>query len=542
MHFCTPRRRSPSQAHPASLTSADRSPRSDDRETLGAQSAAEELSSWLSPLRLRRLYKHRAVRPGPVSNPFEEARRRQATTMLRVGLHSSLLLSTETAATAFVEAIRTPHAHGAIEVLPVFGWAPEWLPRSHRYRILQRPGGGPEAFRRYRTRDGGRQSEFIAMRFGDAWEWEAVQLGFDERVFDELDVLANAGSDLIVTVDDRLLTARDHFHLPELNLMTPAEALVVIGTWCRWIHQPFIRSAGVTSGLWYWAAARAVTPSGWPAHCAFVYGQYDLPDGGELVDLAGSILDHLKTLFRNLDDLLATWHCKATNDTNDEMIQAFTSIVGTAWSLHHNLARLSGRYLGLDLGSPTGWDFGPSSLWTTELGVHGDPRAGAMLALAREYGDELEAMRAFRNYLAHRERPRMRRMRMGRGPDELRLAVHGDLIRDVRDRLALRKDRAAAWGFGPVTNMGAIPTTDVSTGETHDVYVGREALLDVVAFGARSVALAAVLADSTFGILAPARDLRVRRRSECDIPQTGLWQSVEGATSVILQSGVAGLL
>jgi hypothetical protein len=128
----------------------------------------------------------------------------------------------------------------------------------------------------------------------------------------ELEAFAILRVDIVVTVDDLLLELRASPDLIGLNVMTPEEAMVVVGVWTRTIHEAFITHAKVSNGLYHWAAARAVVPAAWPSYCAFVYGRYDLPDGGELTDLAGST----STMSRRCcGPLTGSWACGTAQRT-----------------------------------------------------------------------------------------------------------------------------------------------------------------------------------------------------------------------------------
>jgi hypothetical protein len=495
---------------------------------------------------LRRLdFRSRSGHDRP-ANPFEGARRARTGRLLRVGLHSALATGASAAQVSLIEGLRTPLAHRAIEIVPVAGRVPRWMRCGRRFRIVEVADDYHEVVLRYREPDGRRVKQISSVSNG-AWPWLAGTLGFGEdfSVFLELEALVALGADLIITVDDRLLAARDGRHLRGFNLMTPAEAMVIVGVWSRTIHEAFITHTGWNVGMYYWAAARAVTPAAWPSFCAFVRGVHALPDGQEIADLGGSILDHLKMLFRGLDRILAIWQCPTNNDTNDEMQHEFVQIVIAAWSLHDNIALLAGRYLEIDLAGRHGpdWELAKAR-WTASMARRGatDRRASALVDLVEDHRLYVEAIRDLRNAFAHRARNRMTRMLGTEDLETGRLVFRGTMLDDVYGRLAKTPEGADAWGFGPVQDLGNVGSTDVSTGERHEVQMGRQSSLDLVPFAARLVAYVSWLSNETFRILDPLSDDRIPHRERCAKHRHDTWSTPDGAASVIATSGVAGLV
>jgi len=447
---------------------------------------------------LRRLELSNALRPG-AKNPFESARKARADRVLRVGFHAAAAAVPGGRTEMLLDDLRTPWAHRAIEIVPIHGKAIRWLPAIHRFRLIRR-GGGLEAASRSIDERGRKVLHLTAVWGHERWAWLVHELGWgkDISVLLELEALSAQGADLIVTEDERLLGRREHRFLRELNLMTPEEAAVVIGVWTRTIHEAFFLHLGVNNGLYYWALARALTPAGWLSHCAFVRGERDLPDGPEIVDLSGSILDHLKTMTSGLDRLVARWQCEANNDTSDELLHEFVQLVIAAWSVHDNIALLVGRYLGIELRTGRGpsqkhgpdWELAKKA-WRSEVEAKAavDGRAGDVLALVDANAQYIEMLRDLRNDFAHRALDRMTHVKGAEGRDDSRFVIKGELLAKVHDRLASTMEGSAAWGFEPVVDYGDVEVTDVSTGDTHVEAMGKRSFLDLVAFAARLLAV-----------------------------------------------------
>lgn len=493
---------------------------------------------------LRRLELSPALRPG-VRNPFESARKARAERLLRVGFQAASASTPGSSTEQLLDALRTPWSHKAIELVPIHGKAVRWLPNGHRFRMFTRRSGELEAASRS-TDERGRRVLHLALVSGhERWAWVAREMGWgvDVTKLLELEALAAQGADLIVTEDAALIAARGHQFLRELNLMTPAEAAVVIGVWTRTIHEAFFLHVGVNNGLYYWSLARALTPAAWMSHCAFVRGERDLPDGREIVDLSGSILDHLKTMARGLDRLVATWQCESNNDTSDEILHEFVQLVIAAWSVHDNIALLAGRYLQIGLHPKHGpqWELAKKE-WLSHMNARGatDGRAKAMVELVEASRLYIYMLRDLRNDFAHRALDRMTLISRPDGPRDARFVVKEELLAKVHDRLAGTSEGAAAWGFEPVIDFGDVEVTDVSTGETHIEAIGKRSYLDLVVFAARLLAYTARIADRTFAILDPISDGAIRDRERC-VTSRPDWGSAEAAAAVIGFSPIAGL-
>ncbi len=242
---------------------------------------------------------------------------------------------------------------GAVRFLALDGPARSWMLRTEPVSVDRSQGDTDLAIIKDSEEDGGAVAGATVI----GAEGHVARGAFDAHT-NELVAFARLDSDVIVTADRELLAKRAQRDYVPFNLMTPGEATVLIGVWTRAIHEALHPRIGCNNGFYYWATARAMTPSAWPGYCAFVYGERVLPNGRELQSLAGSILDYLSMLTRDLDRMIATWQCPIANDTMDELIQDFSHVVLDAWTVHDNIALLSGRYLENDLSPSNGpeWD------------------------------------------------------------------------------------------------------------------------------------------------------------------------------------------
>jgi hypothetical protein len=358
----------------------------------------------------------------------------------------------------------------------------------------------------------------------------------------EVEGLGALGADLVVVTDPGLLAARDDKFLLPWNLMTPEETLVTVGVWSRTVHAPFIPGARVNNGLYYWALARALTPAGWPAFCGWVYGERCLPDGREMMELAGSILEHIKTMTQCLDSIFFLWQCGTDNDTMDDTLVQFATLVSTAWSIHDNLALLIGRYLAIDLKPKHSaqWELGHKK-WRKALGerAQDDARAQKILDRLVTADHEVVAVQQLRNDFLHRARNRMRRVSSDSAPDEGRIHMEGDTFEIIERELSATALGLAGWGIDHVVPAGRYPVTDISTNESWEMDEKRSADLDPLVFGTRLTDHVAQLVDAVFAVLDPASDERIAHRDRCRDKDLQDWASPRAARSVIATSGLA---
>ena len=154
----------------------------------------------------------------------------------------------------------------------------------------------------------------------------------------------------------------------------------------------------------------------------------------------------------------------------------------------------------------------------------------------------MEALRDLRNDFAHRARNRMMRLSTPGALDVGRLIVREKTLHAVHGRLAGTPEGAEAWGFGPVEDWGKVTSTDINTGESHEVEEGPQSALDLVPFAARLVAYVSWLANETFRILGPLSDERAPQCDRCRTGRTDTWSNPVGAANTVATSGVAGLV
>lgn len=455
-----------------------------------------------------------------------------------IGLESGLDAMATDAEKALLGNLDVAGNKNIVEFLVLDSAAKEWMPRATRVTTSV-DGDDLKARSVTRNRRGEVVSEGSSLI--DSNNVRSIH-GFGDHA-DELITFARMGADLIVTADPELIGQRNQGKFVALNLMTPGEAAVLIGVWSRTIHQAFFPGYGVNNGHYYWVTARALTPSAWPGHCAFVHGERVLPNGPEMEDLAGSILDHLKMLIRGLDRMMATWQCPINNDTTDELLHDFAHVVEDAWTVHDNIALLAGRYLAITMDNPNGpgWDL-VNKNWRKAIRDCGDARGPALLDYLRSDDPAMRSIKALRNHLGHRARDRMIQGQILGGDEEAWIKLDGDLLEGLVRDLAQTPEGTAGWGLAPVTPVQRVHASNTD-GEAWEQIEPAHTSLDVMSFAARTIAHTAATADAAFRILAPQTDDRIPHRDRCQgIPQDQDWAGDHIADFALACSGIAGLV
>jgi hypothetical protein len=368
--------------------------------------------------------------------------------------------------------------------------------------------------------------------------------------FLEVEGLARYGADIVVTEDSVLLAHRDDPRLRELPLMTPEEALVVVGVWSRVTHRAWVEGPrGVNNGLYYWALARAVTPAAWPGFAAFVAGErYFGLRGRYMLDLAGSILEGLSRLVRELDTMVSLWLCPPDNDVNDELVAEFDHVVTDVWRVYDNLAALSGEYLGIELDreKPLLWGLRTVE-WKKAMRDTGGNRGRAIVALVSAESLRFKLSHQLRHRAIHRAAFRPIAMGSTNHPHEARIWLEGDDLAAVENAITGMGHQPEAWGLTNIDPPAAIPTAWSGDPQMWLVEYDRRGLLDPMMIAPRLVAHAAHMANSIYEKLDAQSDPRLPTKPPGEPPPVGpdgmgrIWQPW-GANSAIRSSALSGLI
>ena len=486
--------------------------------------------------------------PSP-DNPFRAARLREGVRELHVGIHTAGLSDAPTAEQVVVRQELTTARPRVSELIRSAG--PERTGVQPDVPVVSLQGKNPGSTTAVMVTSD--QETHSAVTGHDLWRFivdEELRDPTRMQTLLELEGLVAMGADFVVTEDRTMLELRDHNLLGRLRLVTPDEALVLVGVWSRTVHRAFVRGPiGVNNGLYYWALARALTPAGWPAFCAWVKGEQVLPAGPVLFELAQSILGRLVTIGRALDILVATWICPTDNDTDDEIIDEFDRVVINAWAIYDNIALLVGRYLGIDLPSdqPAGWGLLQRD-WRRSMARVQDKRAAALVDLVRAEEPRLAMVHELRGRALHQARPRLIRVASGRS-EEARLWIEGDHWQRLLAAIQRDGSEPSEWGvdrvFEPrresVSVVGSVDgTSDVV--EEYDIDLGASAWLDPVAIAPKLAAHAAWMADRAFGMLDPVSDPRIPGKETCGRVPSDFYFSEPGATAAVLESPLSGLV
>lgn len=465
------------------------------------------------------------------ANPFELARRAQrGDRSLRIALEAGLTKQVSDEQRELLKLLDVAGNKGTVEFLVLHTAAELWMPRHTPLTIATSEDGVLSADTTDATTLIEHECFIVPDRFGDHTT--------EFMAFGRMDV------DVIVTADADLLAKRDAKNFAPLNLLTPEEAAVLIGVWSRTVHAAFLPRTGCNNGFYYWATSRALTPSAWPAFCAFVRGERVLAEGQDVAALAGSILDHLKMLIRSFDRMIATWQCNVGNDTMDELFHDFSHVVLDAWTVHDNIALLAGRYLEIELEPRNGpeWEL-LHGKWQRAMRAGGqtDGRALDLLAHIETERPVIISIKQLRNHLAHRARDRMVRTSGSSDREDATVHLTGGTLDVLVRELDRTLETASGWGIGTVVPAQRVSASNTDGDRWQETWP-KHADLDVISFAARTIAHTAATADAAFRLLRPETDRRIPRIDTCGQPPTESWAIDEAADFVLACSGVAGLV
>jgi len=366
----------------------------------------------------------------------------------------------------------------------------------------------------------------------------------------ELDGLEQYGADIIVTEDRDLLANRDDPRLRELPIMTPEEALVVVGVWSRITHKAWaVGPRGLNNGLYYWALARATTPAAWPGFAAFAAGErYFGPRGRYMFDLAQSVLEGLARLVRELDVMVSLWLCPPNNDVNDELLAEFDHVITDVWRVYDNLASLSGEYLGiaLDPDRPLQWGLRTAE-WKKAMRDSGGPRGKDIVAVVSRETPRFNISHQLRHRAIHRAAFRPIAMASSVHPREARIWLEGDDLAAVENAIRAMGHTPDAWGLSGMEPAQSIPTSYSDGSPSALVPYDRRGLLDPMVVAPRLVAHAAFVANAIYEKLDAQSDPRLPSKPADGPPSpagdgTGSYFLAWGANSSILSSPLSGLI
>lgn len=257
-----------------------------------------------------------------------------------------------------------------------------------------------------------------------------------------LEVDAVSGfADLIVVGDERLRELR-HSSADSANMVSPLEAYVMVGVWCRGTHRPFLTGAVPVGRHWYdWALMRAVLPAAEEP----LAGGTVAASQRSVADLQESLLRRTVRIVRRLDRLLFHSQVTPTWEGGEDIAHDLDDLVLAICGLHDNLALLCGTYFAVS-GRPRDWSL-RSAKFVERLREAGGTDLAAHLSDTTA-ADWIDLPQEPRNQGVHRELSRVTvgDPRRGISGDTQIVAAHA-VFADVRDRLIGLGEDPAQWGL-----------------------------------------------------------------------------------------------
>lgn len=499
----------------------------------------DRLPSWAQPPEDR----WSAFPDRRLANPFVRISRARIDHRLLVGLHSEGLLAPAADETFATELLCQRGKEAGIVVF-VSDLHPRPAGEVIAYELKISPDSNASAIVRRTAEE---YTSYAILGANQAPVLARTHLG-EEKLASavvELMALHDMGAHVIVTTNEAILNHRDDGWLTDLNVVTPAEALVLAGLWSRAIgNVELAPPEPPTLWLYYWGLARATTPASWPAFTAWLEGERTLPDGRLLFDLAGSVLERMSTNMRTLDRLVLLWLQPVSNASELEISAEMDNLLLRTWAIQDNLALLSGKHLEVKLKNDMSWSL-LNPEWLRAVRAQGS--LGERIAdLAESMSDRLRIAQEFRHHAAHRVMLRPIVSSKTSEPDRMRISVPGEIADQITSHLARLGESGDDWGMGEEVPESTGPATvhkaDGSV-EEHLETFPRTVFLDPIPFAVRLVASTSLVVNRFFEVIDPATDSRL---SEAQLRLIAMntppdWVVGQRAYEIVTTSPLAGL-
>jgi hypothetical protein len=310
---------------------------------------------------------------------------------------------------------------------------------------------------------------------------------------------------VFITTSPALLGIRDR-HRSEAAVMSPLEALPLLWAWARGFGDYWDGPIAASAKHYYWALARAITPSANPGFAALIWGQYTHPKGEELVSLGQSALVRLATAIEDVDDIYRAWQLPTDNDTIDRICERFDQIVLEVAAILDNLALLALDYFGV-----TGLQRHERTLAggrvLQKLRSLGDWRAVSLGGYLEANRPRLTLHTELRHHAVHRAKLAGIWYRREREPEEMRIRIVEPALSAVWDQLVAAGEDPSEWGISNRVGPHDTPVSFVDQpGRVATRHSPGEALLDPIAFAPRLVAATAGVVNDVFDRLSLQTD------------------------------------
>jgi hypothetical protein len=310
---------------------------------------------------------------------------------------------------------------------------------------------------------------------------------------------------VFVTTSPALLDLRDK-HRSDAAVMSPLEALPLLWAWARGFGDYWDGPIVTSSKHYYWALARAITPSANPGFAALVWGQYTHPKGEELMSLGQSALVRLATAIEDVDDMYRAWQLPTDNDTIDRICERFDQVVLGVAAILDNLALLAIDYFGVS-GLERHQKTLAGAAFIRKLRARGDPRTDSLATYLENNQSRLTFHAELRHHAVHRAKLAGIWYRNERGSQEMRIRILEPALSAVWDGLVAAAEDPADWGISGRVGPHDTPVSFIDQpGRVATRHSPGEALLDPIAFAPRLVAATARVVNDVFDRLSLQTD------------------------------------
>lgn len=460
-------------------------------------------------------------------NPFERIASRRTDELLWVGLDLDTLKDPTDDERFLMDQLVNHPADWGAKPFGIGGDGARWTPLP--ILEVQRRPDSDDALVVVRWSDREHSSAALTRLAGIAgWARQRLPRGSRERAQQAL-ALHEMGAHIVVTKEPGILRKREDEPVRAFNLVSPAEACVLLGGWAR------AAGFGATfahfdkaDSMYYWALARSLAPASWTSFAAWVYGEREFPRGRLLVDLAQSVLTRLTYLVETLDAMASDWQRDVSNDTIDRLAGRLDDVLLRVWAIQDNLALLIGEWFQIELPIRKEWSLRNPD-WRAAVKTTGEP-GKRLLARLQIPLRTLKASEGPRHHAIHRESLGGLWYKAG-SRDEPKVRLPADVGKSVVNGLHNAGQRPESWGVGP--EIAPDPGGEYPGG----------VLLDPFVFAVRLTASVAEVANIVFATLDPANDGRLpaELRLKALAAPSDPWFRPDAGWEMLLTGPLAGL-
>jgi hypothetical protein len=130
--------------------------------------------------------------------------------------------------------------------------------------------------------------------------------------------------------------------LPAYSILRPDEATIFIDLYCKNKNKFLIApNYYVNRGLWYLYSLKAKVLSYQKVWSLIVFGEKNIPQGEDLMDITASLGDRITDMLRAIDEIGINYYSGVDNDTQDAIVYHFNYLITLFTGVFDSLAWIS---------------------------------------------------------------------------------------------------------------------------------------------------------------------------------------------------------